>query len=198
MSCPDASALQQFVEAAAGSRDDDDALRAHFERCAECRSLVLLLSQRRQETQPLRGRKNTPPQLALDEPQTIGRYELLHRLGEGGMGVVYAAHDPDLGRRVALKLLRRAPDDSDGDERAVQARLQREAHAMARLNHANVIIVHDVGTYRDGVFIAMELVEGETLRRWLATPRPWREVLELFLRAGRGLEAAHGAGRGRR
>ncbi|HEY8210277.1 MAG TPA: serine/threonine-protein kinase [Myxococcaceae bacterium] len=123
---------------------------------------------------------------------TIGRYLVLQRLGEGGMGVVYAAYDAELDRKVALKLLRPTRDSEEG-----HARLLREAQAMARVSHPNVIAVHDVGTYRDQVFVAMDLVEGTTLSKWLRqeqAPRPWREVVRVFLDAGRGLKAAHDAG----
>jgi eukaryotic-like serine/threonine-protein kinase len=127
----------------------------------------------------------------LDRGATVGRYVVLDRLGAGGMGVVYAAYDPELDRRVALKLLR--PDRFGGE--AGRPRLLREAQALARLTHPNVVAVHDAGTFGDRVFVAMELVEGETLRQWLgAGPRPWREVLDRFLPAGRGLAAAHAAG----
>lgn len=121
--------------------------------------------------------------------ETLGRYVLLEPIGRGGMGVVYSAYDPELDRRVALKLLR-----SDEDEQG-RARLLREAQAMARVVHPNVIAVHDVGTFADGVFVAMELVDGMDMRRWLAEgPRPWREVLCTIEAAGRGLLAAHRAG----
>ncbi|WP_224242417.1 serine/threonine-protein kinase [Hyalangium gracile] len=122
----------------------------------------------------------------------VGRYLLLQRLGEGGMGVVYSAYDPDLDRRVALKLLR--PDGQTDSEEA-RARLLREAQALARVSHPNVIPIFDVGVWGEQVFLAMELVEGGTLASWLKeTERPWREVLSYFLQAGRGLQAAHEAG----
>jgi len=133
------------------------------------------------------------------EPVRVGRYELLGRLGAGGMGVVHRAHDPELDRPVAVKLLRNEVSD-DGKARA---RMLREARALAKLSHPNVITVYDVGTVEgeDGqVFVAMELVAGKDLRRWLADRRTsgeggaWLEVLERFLAAGRGLEAAHDAG----
>ncbi|KFE64719.1 Serine/threonine kinase family protein [Hyalangium minutum] len=123
----------------------------------------------------------------------VGRYLLLKRLGEGGMGVVYAAYDPDLERKVALKLLR--PDIQTDSEEA-RARLLREAQAMARVSHPNVIPIFDVGVWGDQVFLAMELVDGGTLSAWLQQEggHPWREVLEKFLAAGQGLQAAHEAG----
>jgi serine/threonine-protein kinase len=123
-----------------------------------------------------------------------GRYTVLEQLGQGGMGVVLAAYDARLDRRVALKLLlpRR---EARGDE-AARARLLREAQAMARLSHPNVVAVYDAGSLEDGhIFIAMEMVEGQTLRQWTKErARSWREVLEAFLAAGRGLAAAHAAG----
>ncbi|HTR56419.1 MAG TPA: serine/threonine-protein kinase [Kofleriaceae bacterium] len=119
----------------------------------------------------------------------VGRYVILDVLGEGGMGVVYAAYDPELDRKVAVKLLQ-ATATTD------QAWLQREAQAMARVTHPNVIAVFDVGTLPgDRVFVAMELVEGPTLRAWLKErKRTWREVLPHLYGAGAGLAAAHAVG----
>ena len=107
------------------------------------------------------------------------------------MGVVYAAYDPELDRKVAIKLLHpRAGDSSD-----LRVRLLREAQAMARLTHPNVVSVYDVGTFKDDVFVAMEFVDGRTLRAWLKEKtRSWREVLAVFRQAGQGLAAAHAAG----
>ena len=124
----------------------------------------------------------------------VGRYVVEGPLGEGGAGVVYAAHDPQLGRRVALKLLRPEPSRGTEGNSEGRNRLVREAHAMAKLSHPNVVAIHDVGVYGDQVFLAVELVDGSDLATWLTTPRGWREVLEVFLEAGRGLAAAHAAG----
>jgi len=122
--------------------------------------------------------------------EVIGRYVVLTRLGAGGMGVVYAAYDPELDRKVALKLLR---DPRGGAEARV--RLVREAQAMAQLAHPNVVAVHDVGTVDDRVYVAMEFVAGETLTSWLGrSRRSWREILRMILAAGDGLQAAHAAG----
>ncbi len=108
------------------------------------------------------------------------------------MGEVYAAHDSELDRKVALKLLR--SDPAENDPNLLRMRLLREAQAMARLSHPNVVAIYDVGTFKDHVFIAMEYVAGRTLRRWLAdTTRPWREIVSVFIEAGRGLAAAHAA-----
>ena len=126
------------------------------------------------------------------ERLTVGRYRIDSRLGAGGMGVVFRAHDPDLERPVAVKLLH---NESSTDERA-RARMLREARALAKLSHPNVIAVYDVGTDDGQVFVAMELVAGLDLRRWLDARRDasWRRALELFVAAGRGLAAAHEVG----
>ncbi|HVE86154.1 MAG TPA: serine/threonine-protein kinase, partial [Myxococcales bacterium] len=123
----------------------------------------------------------------------IGRYLALKIIGRGGMGVVYAAYDPELDRKVAIKLVAVTPSGTTRQQR--QARLMREAQAMARVAHPNVVAVHDVGVTEDGVFVAMDLVQGDTLKRWLqAQPRQPLEVLRAFVEAGRGLVAAHAAG----
>src|SRR5205807_901758 len=118
---------------------------------------------------------------------------VLGLVGSGAMGEVYAAYDPELDRKLAIKLLRvaSAATESTADRKA---RLLREAQGIAKVSHPNVVTVHDVGSVGDRVFIAMEFVEGSTLTSWLhAAPRRWREVLNVFLAAGRGLEAAHAA-----
>jgi len=128
----------------------------------------------------------------LSHGRTIGRYLLLGKLGAGAMGVVYAAYDPELDRKVALKLLlnRYLGTTSEG-----RVRLIREAQALARLSHPNVVAVHDVGTLGDRVWIAMEFVAGETLGAWVkARPRKWHEVLRVLSDAARGVVAAHEAG----
>lgn len=124
----------------------------------------------------------------------LGRYEITRVLGQGGMGVVYAARDPQLARGVALKVLR--PELSrDADETGARERLLREGRAAARLAHPNVVTVFDVGEHDGVLYVAMELVDGTTLREWLtATQRTWREILAMFAQAARGLSAAHDAG----
>jgi eukaryotic-like serine/threonine-protein kinase len=111
---------------------------------------------------------------------SIGRYLVMREIGRGAMGVVVRAYDPDLARSVAVKIVR------------PRAHV-REAQAMARLTHPNVVAVYDVLAIRDAVCIAMELVDGTTLRGYLRSPRPWRDVLATCVRAGRGLAAAHAA-----
>jgi len=125
----------------------------------------------------------------------LGRFELVARIGEGGMGRVFRAHDPELHRHVAVKVLRPEIVAGPLTGEAARGRLRREAQAMARVAHPNVIAVHEVGTEDDHVFIVMELVDGGTLRAWLeARARSVDEILELFAQAGRGLAAAHDAG----
>ena len=125
---------------------------------------------------------------------TIGRYVIVSRLGEGSMGMVYLAYDPKLDRRVALKVLRRRVRSSRATEER-QQRLRREAMAMAQLSHANVVTVHDVGVADGRVFLAMDYLEGQTLRDWLdGKRRPWNQVLRKLVYAGQGLAAAHAAG----
>jgi len=155
------------------------------------------------ETAPLSGdggdrredaARERPPEASEEvrAGDNVGRYTVRHLIGAGGMGEVYAALDGELGRTVAIKLLR--PTMRAGGTRA-RARLLREAQALARLHHPNVVTVHDVGTDHERVFLAMELVEGPTLGEWLRQrARPWREVRDAFVAAGRGLAAAHAAG----
>ena len=121
-------------------------------------------------------------------PQRLGRYMVIKQLGAGGMGVVYKAYDPDLDRKVALKLLLGQATSQ------ARARLLREAQAMAKLSHPNVVPVFDVGVVDEQVFVAMDFVDGQTLNAWMEQRRPWQEVVDLFVQAGRGLAAAHTVG----
>ena len=128
-----------------------------------------------------------PPTVAAVADR-LGRYVIIKQLGAGAMGVVYKAFDPDLDRMVAIKLLRGA-GFSDA-----QSRLQREAQAMAKLSHPNVVPVFDVGLHDGQIFIAMDFIDGNDLRAWIATPRAWTDVVEVFAQAGAGLAAAHAVG----
>ncbi|QSQ26164.1 tetratricopeptide repeat protein [Pyxidicoccus parkwayensis] len=139
-------------------------------------------------------RRSTAPEAErpLVRGTTVERYVLLKPIGQGGMGVVYAAYDPDLDRKVALKLLHAG---LSGPLENGRARLLREAQAMARVSHPNVIAVHDVGTHGDQVFVAMELIQGQNLHDWVKQGgHSWRDVVRVFLEAGRGLAAAHQVG----
>ncbi|HMG52972.1 MAG TPA: serine/threonine-protein kinase, partial [Kofleriaceae bacterium] len=143
------------------------------------------------------GRTATAPVSSTVRPEpaeplrgTLGRYRLERELGAGGMGVVHAAFDPDLERRIALKVLRVAAPGLEAKDR-----LLREARAMARLAHPNVVTVHEVGTANGRDYVAMELIQGDTLADWLrAERRRPVEIVAAFLAAGRGLAAAHAAG----
>jgi serine/threonine protein kinase len=129
-----------------------------------------------------------------DVPERIGRFEVRRQLGAGGMGIVYAAFDPALEREVAVKLLRRDRFKPEHLEAAGQ-RLRLEAQTAAQLAHPNVVTIFDVGTHDGSVYLAMELVDGPSLYAWMKLhARPWREVLNMFFQAGRGLAAAHGVG----
>jgi tetratricopeptide (TPR) repeat protein len=144
------------------------------------------------------------PLARQSKPLTFARYVLLEPCGRGSRGMVYRAYDPQLDRKVAIKLL--LASTSAGTH---EAALLREARAMARVSHANIIAVYDVGSYDEddlghdrtlkipshGVFVVMELIEGLDLPEWLsAERRDWREIVRAFIEAGHGLAAAHEAG----
>jgi hypothetical protein len=124
-----------------------------------------------------------------EEPAQLGRYKLLRMLGQGSMGVVYTAFDAMLDRVIALKLVRSDRSSPDNVSRFI-----REGRALARLSHPNVVQVHDVSASGGHVYLAMEHIRGRTLREALAEDRDPAHVRELFLQAGRGLEAIHRAG----
>jgi len=124
----------------------------------------------------------------------IGRFRVIGVLGRGGMGEVYAAHDDELERQVAVKVLRASREDGP----LARARMTREALALARLSHPNVVQIHEVGEHDGAVYVAMECIDGMSLGEWLRAlptgPRRWEAVLAVFVAAGRGLQAAHEAG----
>jgi tetratricopeptide (TPR) repeat protein/predicted Ser/Thr protein kinase len=126
---------------------------------------------------------------AREPGSRIEQYVIEEVLGSGGMGVVYAATDTQLGRQVAIKVLR---SDSPRDI-TLASRLLREAQSMAKLSHPNVVTVYEIGTSEREIFIVMEFVRGSTLKRWLTSPRSPLEILKTFIEAGRGLQAAHRA-----
>ena len=130
-----------------------------------------------------------------ESPRMINRYVVLGRLGAGAMGEVLAAYDPRLDRKVALKRVHANSARLD----AALRRLEREAQALARLDHRNVVKVHDVIVHEDSVYVAMEFVEGQTLDDWMQggedeRPRPWREIVPVFAAFGAGLAAVHAVG----
>lgn len=139
----------------------------------------------------------TPDEAAgSDEIRRFGRYVLLKPLGAGGMGVVSEAYDPELGRKVALKLVHFRERRHDAPyARAQRSHLMREARAMAQLGHSNVVAIHDIGEHENRVYLAMELIEGKTLQaRIRSDDLEWREMLSVMLNVGRGLAAAHVSG----
>jgi predicted Zn-dependent peptidase/predicted Ser/Thr protein kinase len=197
------------VAYAAGELAPADAARAqlHAASCEECRSIVetaastpmLAASGSRVRDSPLPhdgdGNGANPRTLSANDAgrptpapprKMIGRHRVLTRLGAGGMGVVYAAEDPDLDRKVAIKVLHATSEHS--------ARLVREARALAKLRHPHVITIYEVGREAQEIFVVMELVDGVTLREWLRTDRPLADKLAAMVAAGRGLAAAHAKG----
>ena len=161
-------------------------LSAHVEGCEPCRQTVAAaVRAARVGDRPVRE----ADELAIGT--AIERYVITGLLGEGGMGRVYAAFDPELDRKIALKVLRPTLSTNHAE---LCARLLREAQAAARLSHPNVVAIYDVGSVGSQVFVAMELVEGATLRGWLQeTPRGVRAIVDVFRQAGEGIAAAHAA-----
>lgn len=190
MSCPTENTVEGFLEGRL-TRSGVIAVEAHARSCEMCADLIAagLAAQAGSRSAVVGARVGSGP---LTPGTSVGRYTVLALIGQGGMGEVYAAYDPRLDRRIALKLLR--SDNAGGDARR-ESRLVREARAIARLSHPNVIAVHDVGTIGDRTFIAMEYIDGCTLSRWLAVGgRTQSEILTVFRKAADGLTAAHAAG----
>ena len=175
--CPDDATLLALVEGRLGA-DALPELDTHLDRCELCREVVAHL-----------GSGPRPKRADTSREDRVGRYLVLEPLGEGAMGVVLRAFDPELERQVALKLLHPGREGVKS-----RARLVREAQAMVRLSHPNVIAVHDVGARESDVYVAMELARGPNLREWLKEPRARGEILRVFRAAGEGLAAAHAAG----
>jgi eukaryotic-like serine/threonine-protein kinase len=170
----------------------------HLDACADCREVLACL---KGDAGPAGGGApgpSLPPPSGgaqrLPAGTRVGRYTVLHEVGRGSMGVVYAAYDPAIDRRVALKLVHPALLPGASREGAA-SRLLREAQAVGRLAHPGVITAFDAGRFDGHVFFAMEFVDGDTLGAWVrAAARTRGEVLAAFLAAGRGLAAAHAAG----
>ncbi|HUJ58998.1 MAG TPA: protein kinase, partial [Kofleriaceae bacterium] len=172
--CPHVERLQELVSGRLDPAQEHE-LEQHLDGCEACRMGVASLVRE--------GRSKAAGTWSL------GRYQIGNVLGAGGMGVVYRGWDPALAREVAIKVVKSTDDAS------LSARLEREARAMARLNHPNVCQVYDVGTDAGELWIAMELIDGTTFRDLLDKARPDRQtVLALLAGIGRGLEAAHAIG----
>ncbi len=182
MECPQVEVLRRWL--AGGEANPEAAeLWTHVSGCPLCTAEVSSLQatvQVHPEPSPQPGANELPP------GALVGRYLVVEQVGRGSMGVVYAAYDSKLNRRVALKFLR------VGLHERARARLLQEAQAMAAVRHPNVVSVYDVGTYEDQVFVVMEFVEGTRLGEWVRQqPRGWRTVLSHFLQAGEALHAVH-------
>ncbi|HEX9103622.1 MAG TPA: serine/threonine-protein kinase, partial [Polyangia bacterium] len=201
MGCLDEDAVAALVERRAPV-ESLASLGKHADECPSCRELIAAAtrallgsavdgrSAATTSTLPRAPRSADVASLVVGD--CIGRYRVLEVLGAGGMGVVYGAFDPELQRKVALKLIR--PEFAELDIE-LRARLVREAQAMARIRHPNVITVFDVGTFADRLFVAMEVIDGWTLTSWQAArTRSVEEILRVFAAAGAGLAAAHAAG----
>jgi serine/threonine protein kinase len=187
-SCLDEIEILRFLEGTL-SRTIRIHTREHIARCPLCADLTVWAAADIANGERNIGREGHPFIGQIPVGSRLARYEVLRRIGRGAMGEVYEGRDRLLGRSVALKLAR----VRDRTAPEAQARLLREAQALARLSHPNVVTIHDVGYVGHRVFIAMQLLEGQTADVWLRTRHPWRRVLDVFLAAGRGLAAAHAA-----
>ena len=172
------------------------ALEAHVDGCASCRRVLSAMVQSHSHATlaATYATGSIPVSLHgfLPIGEVVDRYVIRGAIGAGAMGVVYAARDPALERDLAIKVVKVRGGEDPG---AARARLLREARALARLSHPNVVAVYDTGTHGDELFIALELFDGPNLRDWLrAAPRSRAEIVDTLLAAGRGLAAAHAAG----
>lgn len=190
--CVDANMAAAYVAGELTMREAE-AVEKHIDRCADCRQHLSELARSH-----ARLDENTSPAVTptLVPGTRVGRYVIVERLGAGAMGVVYRARDPELGRPIALKMVRSELANGAGPSGdTLHDRLAREARAMAQLSHPNVVAVYDLVVEGGALYIAMELIDGTSLATWLTqAPRGWPEVLRVFRQAGEGLAAAHAAG----
>jgi hypothetical protein len=193
--CLSGDELDRFLECRLTAEESDRA-RAHLSSgCASCQQAVVAASRKLAGSGPDITRhpaEGTLPALELATPRLqpgvdVARYRVVRYIGGGGGGQVYEAFDPQLGRAVALKLLRAERDQG--------TQVVGEARALAKLSHPNVVNVYDAGIFDGRAFVVMELVEGLSLARWLEqAPRDWHAIVDRFVDAGKGLAAAHAAG----
>jgi hypothetical protein len=180
VACPPVTAILDYLEARLPSDERAD-VEGHAADCAACRVALSDLAR------DAFADSSTSSGSRIRAGNTVGRYAILERLGSGAMGVVWAAYDPQLDRKVALKLLARPATTGE-------TQLLEEARSLARVSHPNVVAVYDAGLFEGIPFLVMEQVAGITLRAWLAAERrSWREILAVFAAAARGLSAAHAA-----
>ena len=174
--CPVDQIFARLIEGTLGP-DGVRALEEHCDACSRCAQTLAELARA----------------AAPDHDGWLGgRYQLLEPLGAGGMGVVFAAFDAKLRRKVAIKRLRDTEAGAPADRR--RARFLREAQLLASLSHPNVLTVHDVGGIDREIYVVTELVDGWPMSRWVCEtePRPrCRQIIDLYLQVGRGLSAAH-------
>jgi serine/threonine-protein kinase len=205
VNCPDENLLTAFADRELSPAERAE-LEAHLDGCSQCFAIVAEMARAQSEpstssdgaktagdatgdaTTQASGKARGPA--ALGRGALVGRYTVVEILGQGGMGTVYLAHDPELDRRVALKVLRRAASGS-----STGRRLTSEARIMARLAHPNIVTVFDAGEAEGRTYLAMELLDGGTLTDWLCAETRSRDaIVDTFLVAGRALAAAHAAG----
>ncbi len=194
MACDDFNTMVAFIEGTMATTDRAR-YQEHLRGCAACRAVFAAVGAASSPRQSANEVKSSSGRAPIAVGDCIGRYRIKAWMGAGAMGTVFRAHDPELARDVALKVLGRGESgevDAEGRER-----LAREARNAARISHPHVASVFDSGRDAGAFYIAMELVEGQSLAEWLSSkskPRSWREVLVVFLQAARGLEAAHASG----
>jgi len=187
--CPDDSTFVAYTEGALDGAAAT-AFEAHLDACAGCREALAAFARVVAPADPTDPEPEPASPRLRARGSTCGRYLVLDVRGAGGMGVVYTAYDPELDRKVALKLVRPQAGAAN-----LRERLAREARVLARISHPNVVPIYDVGESGGEVFIAMEFVPGPTLARWQTEAvRPWRAILDMYLQAARGLAHAHAAG----
>ncbi|ACY17367.1 serine/threonine-protein kinase [Haliangium ochraceum] len=195
VSCIGDNTLVEFVEHGLDS-EAAETLERHLAVCGDCRQRLAVLGA---SPSRLAVAPTSPARLGAPQPlragAQVGRFAVGSEIGRGGMGVVFAARDPQLERPVAIKILR--SDDGEDPEQAARARerFTCEARAMAGLDHPNIVKIYEAGVHAQQAYIAMEMIEGEMLHRWVERwRRSWAAVLETFSQAGRALAHAHDHG----
>lgn len=207
-SCPPDGVLAQYIEQTL-SPEQYEELQRHLEGCDACDLMLTMLAGESRVGNALEASSGLDTSLdrfvrrthlvaQFREGSSVGRFRILRQVGQGAMGIVYAAYDPQLDRNVALKVLLDDGTEDTGLSQSAQdpngGRLLREARSMARLTHPNIVTLFEVGVAGGRVFLAMQLVEGSTLADWLRGGPPRDHVLALFVDVARALDAAHRAG----
>ncbi len=175
-----------------------DGVERHVAECSSCAELIAAAARRTGSEYPRdvnpRSLLSPAAKPSITVGTVVGRFVVVDFLGAGGMGEVYAAYDPNLERKVAIKFLRREFLGRDKQEIAAE-RMRREARLVAKLSHPNVVTVYEIDVFAERLFIAMEYIDGQSVAEWLkAEPRTVRDIVRVFLAAGAGLASAHAAG----